>query len=262
MNIKRLSFFILIFFSLASPAFSWQLSPYEKGTDVFIEDEQGAIFNLVFTHLNYEEKEEFQKDVGSMVDILMKTPPFDEFKALKIYFLETKPEEESVLFKNGEKFPFLKIRDDLVKEVKEELNAPYKLVVLDKKGSVTAAELSDIDKISVIVLGKNRHDNEARFTKAFLHEFGHALGLREENPHSSHLIIPGPPNCAPDKENAIEWWGDMVGKVEGAGYFEIRSGGDKFIILTPHSIMNNPYKSDTYGAVNERYLRKELGLKK
>ena len=259
MKFNRFFFLALISLFFTPPLSAWQIIPYQQEDSLFIQESQVAL-NLVFVPLNYEQRDEFKDDVSSISDKLRQTPPFDEFKGLKVYFLRILPDEEAVLFKRGEEYPYLKIRNDLIEQLEVRLDAPYKLVILDKQGSVTAAELSKINKFSMIILGKRSNNTKAKFAKAFLHEIGHSLGLREENPRSSHQIIPGPPNCAPDKQTALNWWGDMVGKIQGVGYISLRSGENIFIKPTSQSLMNNPRKSNTYGPVNERYLREELEL--
>jgi len=258
MRFKKLPLFILVLFLFAYPAFAWQITPYEEEKALSVGQESQVILNLVFASLNYEEKDEFERDVSAIINRVRRTSPFDEFKGLRVYLLKVKPEEEAVLFKEGEKSPFLKISKDLMKQLKGQLPAGYKLVVLNKKGSVSAAELSNINKVSIVVLGKNKYYDSNNLAVVFLHELGHSLGLREENPYSSHTIIPGPPNCAPDKESAVRWWADMAGQVKGVTYVGLRSGKNKFIKPTFGSIMNDPFKSETYGPVNERYLRREL----
>ena len=249
----------MISFIFVFPAFSWQIEPFQE-EDFFIEQESKIILNLVFVPLGYQREDNSGKDISSIIARLKGTSPFDEFKGLKVYLLDADLKEKDVLFKKSKDFPFLKVKNSLIQGIKRNIKGVYKLVILDKEGDVSAAELSSIKDVSVIILGKSSYGKKNRLAKAFRHELGHSLGLREENSASSRPIIPGPPNCASDKETAVRWWGDMVKEKSGIGYFEIQSGDEKFIKPTRRSIMNNPFKSSGYGLVNERYLRKELGL--
>ncbi|OPX28089.1 MAG: hypothetical protein B1H08_06570 [Candidatus Omnitrophica bacterium 4484_171] len=257
---KKFLFCTLILLFFVFPAFSWQISSFQ-GEDSSVAEKNQIILNLVFVSLSYQREDNFKKDISSILARLKKTSPFREFKSLKVYLLDASPEERTVLFKKSESFPFLKVKNSLIQDIKSRIGGVYKLVLLNKQGDTSAAELSNIRNISLIILGKSSYGGKNRLSKVFLHELGHSLGLREENPGSSQPIIPGEPNCASDKETAKKWWGDMVKGNSAIGYFEIYSAGRKFIKPTRRSIMNNPLKSSGYGPVNERYLRRELGIK-
>jgi len=259
---RSLFSYVLIFFLFfPSSAFSWQITPYQQTKGVTIEKEEGqSILNLVFVSLGYQEEPEFKKDASLIINRFKNTPPFDELKGLKVYLLDASLEERAILFKENEKFPYLKVRNDFIQSLENKLRGVYKLVILNKGGNASAAELSGIKDTSLIILGKSSYGRKNRLAKAFLHEFGHSLGLKEENSGTSRPIIPGRPNCAPDKKTAIKWWGDMAEVIDGVGYFEIQFGDNKFIKPTRRSIMNNPFKSSGYGPVNERYLYRELGI--
>jgi len=260
---KSLFFCGLIFLLFSPSAFPWQIAPFQQVKDFAVEKEKNQInLNLVFAGLGYHKEDEFKKDISLILTRLKNTPPFDEFKGLKVYLLDAGLDEKAILFKESEKFPYLKVRNDLIQSLENKLSGVYKLVILNKEGKASAAELSSIKDISLIILGRDSYGQKNRLAKAFLHEFGHSLGLREENSRISRQIIPGEPNCAPDKETAVKWWGDMAEAIDGVDYFEFQFRGNKFIKPTRHSIMNNPFKSSGYGQVNEKYLRRELGFKK
>ncbi len=258
---KILFFCVLILVFSAPRVFSWQITSYQQIKDFAIEKEENQVtLNLVFVSLGYQEPSEFKKYISSITARLKSVFPFSKFKGFKFFLLKANQEEEKDIFKESKSFPYLKIRSDFIRELKNEIGGNYKLVILDKESNVSAAELSNAKEASLIILGRNSFGEKNRLAKAFLHEFGHSLGLREENSGSSHGIISGEPNCALDKETAIKWWGDIAQENSGVDYFEVKTQNKTFIKPTLGSIMNNPFKSYGYGPVNERYLCRELGL--
>ncbi len=82
------------------------------------------------------------------------------------------------------------------------------------------------------------------------------MGLRDEG-RSSCACEPGPPNCAANKTDAVRWWGDLVG-TGNVNYFAGCCGDGKYIRPTAQSLMNDAQRSDSYGLVNETYLRNQL----
>ena len=252
-------FCALILLLFAFPSFSWQINSFQEEDFPVVEKNQITL-NLVFVSLGYQREDNFEKDISSILARLKKTSPFREFKSLKIYLLDTGLKEKDALFKKSKNFPFLKVKNSLIQGIKRRVGGVYKLVILNKESSASAAELSSIKDISLIILGKSSYGKKNRIAKVFLHELGHSLGLREENPASSQPIISGEPNCAPDKETAKKWWGDAAEENSGVDYFEVKARNKTFIKPTLRSIMNNPFKSSGYGPVNERYLRGELGI--
>jgi hypothetical protein len=135
----------------------------------------------------------------------------------------------------------------------------YKLVILDYTGQTNCAELSTLDKASVIVLGRAGLSKEGDLVKCFLHEFGHSLGLRDECV-SCKTVKPGYPNCAVDKETAQVWWGDLVkANAPGVGFIRGCCGNKDYFRPTATSLMNEYSGSTSFGLVNRRYLREVLG---
>lgn len=184
------------------------------------------------------------------------TKPFDEFKDfVSIFYIATDKKEAEQYFKPAQGTPPLNVRIDLLNSISKTFGV-YKLIIIDAEGSVSCAELSSIDKLSLIILGRKRYENEGSFAKGFLHELGHSLGLRDEYAGGSQLCSPGPPNCSAIKKEAEEWWGDLVGKDSRANYFSGCCGNKDYIRPTVASLMNDPDKAEDFGPVNERYLRK------
>lgn len=215
--------------------------------------------NLVFVPLNYQAHKDFLKDRETLALRLEKAVPFNEFpEAVKIWDLEIAEKKARKVFLPQEAFPPLRVDPGFLEKVFLRIGANYKLILLDKTGSTDCSELSSLEATSVIIVGRQRFSEEPSSPSGFLHELGHSLGLRDESPFSSQPIVPGPPNCAPDQKTAELWWGDMTNKGDGVSYYPLKSGQNHFLKPTLHSVMENPYRFNDFGPVNERYLRKVL----
>ncbi len=256
---KRFLLAALFLLLSTSVSFGWQIEPLPADS-VLAEPEEEIIINLVFVSLNYPESSDFEKDIYSITARLKSIFPFNEFKGFSFFLLTVGPEEKQEIFKQNRGFPYLKVRDDFISELNNAIGGNYKLVILNKDISTSAAELSKANETSLIILGRDSFGKRNRLAKAFLHEFGHSLGLKEESAGSGQTVVPGEPNCAPDRQTAVKWWGDLAAENSSVGYFEVKAGGKTYIKPTLRSIMNNPFKSYGYGPVNERYLRRELGI--
>ncbi|MFA5272259.1 MAG: hypothetical protein WC412_08020 [Candidatus Omnitrophota bacterium] len=195
------------------------------------------------------------EDMVLLTKRLETTIPFNEFSnAIATWQIELSTEEVSMFFKHRDDFPYLSVRQDFLDSLRARIKQPFKLVIIDNAGSVACAEISSINQISLIILNKKQYSQKEIFSKVFLHELGHALGLRDEG-ERSYFCEPGPPNCAATKKEAISWWGDLVGKNYEVSYFGGCCGSRKNIRPTSNSLMKDYKKSDNYGVVNERYLR-------
>jgi hypothetical protein len=247
-----LFFNIVLFFN---NSFAYAIKPYAQ--QAF--DKSTSVLNLVFCSLNYQDKDDFMLDIGILIQGFKKTKPFNEFQNLKAWYIILSRQEESEIFKLTQDFPPLKVRQDFTNEIADHIGPSYKLIIIDAKGSLSCAELSLPGRFSLVILGRNRYKDKSGFTKGFLHELGHSLGLREESPNSeAALCLPGPPNCAVTREEAENLWGDLIGKGDRVGYFEGCCGNKDYIRPTIASLMNNPEEASDFGPVNERYLRQEL----
>jgi hypothetical protein len=214
---------------------------------------------LVFCSLNYRSKKNFVKDSKILIQKLNQIKPFDRVKEkVRFYYIFLSQEEQKAFLKNKEGFPPLKVRQDFLNDISAKLKEGYKMVIIDKEGSVSCAEVSSIGKMSLIILGRKMYKNETNFAKGFLHELGHSLGLRDECVSCSRLCPPGPPNCAVSKKKAQKWWGGLAREDKRVGYIFGCSGNKNYIRPTAASLMNNPAEADNFGPVNERYLKKAL----
>lgn len=244
-------FFLFLFF--VSSCFAYDIQSYSD--ESALQPERSL--NLVFCSLHYQDKDDFAKDIGILIQGLKKTRPFDEFDSLGFWYITLSPQEEGGIFKSTEGFPPLMVRKDFVSDIPNHIKSVYKLIIIDAEGSASCAELSSIDKFSLVILGKQRYKYKEELLKGFLHELGHSLGLRDECV-ACEKVEPGYPNCAPTKELAVQWWGEFVGKHPAAGYINGACGSKDYFRPTIASLMNDTRKAADYGPINEEYIRKEL----
>lgn len=196
--------------------------------------------------------------MGLLIQRLKKVSPFKEFSdRIGFYYIDLK-KEGKLIFKESPNFPPLGVRRDFLDSIRSYLKSEYKLIIIDALGSVSCAEVSSTDKLSLIILGKAGFKDESSFAKGFLHELGHSLGLRDECVDCSQPSSAGDPNCAANKEEAQKWWGDLAGKLPEVNYLRGCCGNKNYIRPTIASLMNDPDKANDFGPVNERYLREAL----
>jgi hypothetical protein len=251
--------FALCFFCLVAGCFAYDIKPYTQQAS----GKSGGSLNLVFCSLHYKDAADFARDRETLIRRLKITKPFDEYNNFEFWYINLSQKEECKVFKPTSVFPPFKVRKDFLADISAKLKGVYKLIIIDAEGPVSCAELSSIDKLSLIIIGKNRYKDKDSFAKGFLHELGHSLGLRDEYAGCGELCPPGPPNCAAAKKEAQEWWGDLVGKDSRVNYFSGCCGKKDYIRPTVASLMNEPDKAEDFGPVNERYLRDVLaGTKK
>lgn len=246
--------FVLYFFYFAFgfSCFAYDIESYSGQ----IPEQPEVVFNLVFCPLNYRDREGFLEDINILIQRLSRIRPFNEFiERVGLYRINLSREEENLIFKGAQGLPPLKIRQDFLDGILATLESEYKLIVIDAGSSVSCAELSSPDKLSLIILGKARYKDKDSFAKGFLHELGHSLGLRDECVDCAQLSLAGPPNCAATKKEAQEWWGDLVGKVAGVNYIRGCCGNKDYIRPVITSFMNDADKAEDFGPVNEQYLR-------
>jgi hypothetical protein len=253
MSSLRSFVFVFCFFCFTLSCFAYDIESYAKAGTA----KSAGVLNFVFCPLNYPNKKDFLRDIEAIIQRLSRTKPFAEFMdGIGVWQVAISQDEERVFFKETPDFPPLKVRQDFLDHILAHINSTYKLIIIDASGSVSCAELSSKDKMSLIILGKGRYKDKDSFAKGFLHELGHSLGLRDECVDCGQLCPAGPPNCATTKKEAEEWWGDLVGKEPRVNYISGCCGNRNYIRPTIASLMNDPNKAEDFGPVNERYLRK------
>lgn len=243
---------VLLFLFIPACCFSFEVNTYQESKETCL--------NLVFCPINYQSEKIFAENIIAITSRLKKTAPFKDFSnRISFFRLVLSPEEQKKFFQENPGIPPLRIHRDILDKISNSFKSPYKLVVIDAKGGVSCAELSGISKVSLIILGRSRYSNAESFTKGFLHELGHSLGLRDEGLNNeASLCLPGPPNCAVTEEEAKKWWGDLKGSIPRVHYILGCCGNRNYIRPTIASLMNDPDKANDFGPVNERYLRQVL----
>ena len=232
--------------------FSYELKPY------FLVKRNKPLLNLVFVEINLPFQPLDIVDITLLAEKLEKTTPFNEFTDhIAIWQVKLSDEETATFFQYRPDFPYLSVRQDFLDSLVSKINEPFKLVIIGDAGFNCSAELSSPNQTSLIFLNKQQYPQDEIFSRSFLHEFGHSLGLRDEGEYS-HKSEAGPPNCAQTKEDAVSWWGGLVGKEKGVNYFGGCCGSRNYIRPTVQSVMNDFKKSGDYGVVNVRYLREAL----
>lgn len=253
---KKCLFILLCFFIFSSPCFAYRIEPC-LGRSARDKNK----LNLVFSPLNYPGNRSFSKDIDILLQRLKQTPPFAEFMdRISVWRIKLSQSEEKTFFKPAQGIPPFWVRQDFIDGISNYLKSNYKLIIIDALGSVSCAELSTPDKISLVILGKNRYTNSQSFAKGFLHELGHSLGLRDECFDCAQLCAPGGPNCAANQKEAEKLWGDLVvGDLSTrVNYINGCCGNKDYIRPTIASLMNDPDKAEDFGPVNERYLSEVL----
>jgi hypothetical protein len=245
---------LLLFFCCGCFAASFRIEPAGSKNGL-------SKLHLVFVSLHYSDKKAFLRDREILTKRLLRgVVPFrDHPEKIMIHDLYISEKNAQKYFRSREDFSSLNADPDFLKSIYQKIGSNYKLIILDGTGAQGSSQLSTSEATSIILLGPRRFGKEIVFTTAFLHELGHSLGLRDENPGEyARICEPGYPNCAPTKTEAESWWGDLAVKNTGAGYFSGCCGHSEYFRPTAVSLMNDIYRSREYGPVNERYLKKIL----
>ncbi len=225
--------------------------------------------NLVFIADSYPSRSEFETDISLIRDALKEAEPWRSYERYNFY--EIFPYRADFCGVQTENFrhPTLVCDDGKINKylTKIKTDGPYKLVVLSRQSFESWATVSRIANSGIFFsLPPNAAGDGYSYHVQFLHLFGHAFGLKDEELFAiakagSPDTKPDGPNCAPDKATAKDWWGDLVASSTGVGYFKGCVGNKEYIKPTDGSLMNMNELSKltfSYGPVSERYLRKIL----
>jgi hypothetical protein len=244
------------FFIFACKCHAYDIKPVSQPDSII----KKTSITLVFVPLNYASGADLKLDIEALIRKLKETKPFDEFiNEIGVFkaVLSKGEAERCLKFQEGG-LP-LKADAGFLKSVYKKVRADYKLIVLDNTGTDLRAEFSSPEASSLVIIGRARFKDRSGLAKAFLHELGHSLGLRDESPQGyAKTCSPGYPNCAVTIEEARKWWGDLVGKPGYADYIKGCCGNSDYIRPTIASLMNDINKAEDFGPVNERYLRQIL----
>ncbi len=244
---------VLVFFlGFTFNCFAYDIESYLEQSSL---ESKERVRSFVFCPLGYSDKETFLQDIRALIQRLKETKPFNKINTIGFWVINISKGDEDIIFKRSQGLPPFKVRKDFLSDISTHLGYNnYKLIIIDASGSVSCAELSSVDKLSLIILGRSRYSNLQSFAKGFLHELGHSLGLRDECVDCAQLSPAGMPNCAATKEEAQKWWGDLVGKEPRVNYIRGCCGNKDYIRPVIVSLMNDTDKAEDFGPVNERYL--------
>jgi hypothetical protein len=240
-------YFPRVCFSYTIDAWQFNSSPRDKPQ-----------LNLVFVPLYYPESEIFLKDINGLVKKISAVVPFNEFvDSIAFWKINLSAQEQDLLFKETEAEPYIAVDKNFTENIPQYLGQACKLIIIDYRHSYSRAQFSAFNETSIVLLGRRRYREESDFRKGFLHELGHSLGLQNECIRCQESD-PGPPNCAPSKQVAQQWWGDLIEtKTPKVRYVNGCCGKKEYIRPTIASLMNDTSRASTYGPVNERYLRQK-----
>lgn len=138
-----------------------------------------------------------------------------------------------------------------------------KTMILSKRGFRSAAIHGQMGAVSLGGWLNRLEDclpGLACHGRVFAHEFGHAFaGLNDEYVEDGKRDRSRKPNCAPDNETAISWWGDIAKKAPKIGFYQGCAYVEKNVRPTSNSIMREHWEeNDDYYEVNEKRILERL----
>lgn len=223
--------------------------------------------NLIFFADNYPSWEEFENDVDRLMIGLRQIEPWKSYGDYNIYKINPGMETQLCQIKTeNERKPVLRCNESINDYLEKIQRNNFRLVVLSRQDFQSWANVARLENSGIFFSLKDKLDDSNSFATGYLlaHLLGHAFGLKDEEkyviakadgaPHT-----PDGPNCAPDKETAQKWWGDLAQLYpERVGYFQTCAGSENYIRPTQSSLMNFGELENfipDYGPVSERYLR-------
>ncbi len=226
--------------------------------------------NLIFYADQYPNWAEFNSDVDNLVEDFQKIPPWSEHTSYNIYRINPGSEEKICHIKTeDERKPVIRCEEKINQYLNQIAAGNVRLVVLSRQQFQSWANISRLESAGIFFSLPEpiKVQDRTSYAVLFAHLMGHAFGLKDEEkyvlakaggaPHT-----PDGPNCAPDRETAEKWWGDLAEENEQVGYFNTCCGKEEYIKPTESSIMNLNSGMENfvpaYGPVSERYLRKVL----
>lgn len=226
--------------------------------------------NFVFYADDYSNWEEFDSDINFLMEGIKKTSPWNSYKRYNVYKIFPDKDNGICSIKTkDERKPVLRCDKNINQYLNKMPLERFKLMVFSRQEFQSWANVARLDNSGIFFSLKDKITEEDSQLQnvLFAHLLGHAFGLKDEEkyvlakgggaPHT-----PDGPNCAPDKEMAEKWWGDLAKENEQVDYFNTCCGNDEYIKPTEGSLMNLNSGTDnfdpSYGPVSERYLNKIL----
>lgn len=226
--------------------------------------------NLLFFADGYLSWQEFETDVQMLLKQMRSVEPWKSYSQYNIYKIRPKEIDICTVKTQDERKPTLRCSAEGVNRYLNKLRTGhFKLIVLSRRNFQSWANVARLTDSGVFFsLPQSPQDLVGQETMGwlFLHLLGHSFGLKDEEyfvlakAHST-AHQPDGPNCAPDRETAQKWWGDLAGVYPEVGYFPNCAGNKNYIKPTDSSLMNLNELSQfipNYGQVSERYLQKLL----
>lgn len=226
--------------------------------------------NLIFFADGYLSWNEFSKDIQTLMRQLQRTEPWKSYSRYNIYSILPKEIDICGVKVKDERKPVLRCSPEKINSYLNKLQMDhFKVIVLSRRDFQSWANISRLADSGIFFsIPETPVDDtgEGIIGTFFLHMVGHAFGLKDEEifviakAHSA-AHEPDGPNCAPDKDTAEKWWGDLALGDPRVGYFEGCAANGTYIRPTKGSIMNLGDLSEfvpDYGPVSGRYLRKML----
>ena len=254
-----------------SPPSCFELDPITGEIEEW-QSGQG-VFNILFIGENYSayyiqsrsNYQQFQLDVMSMIDYqaqglgLFSVEPFKSADKSKFRFYLTSPE-------------IIELEDSYFTETEHPCPHDYVVLVSGREFRPTAPNTPGTGGAKPYSAKISLPWRPYSFDRVFIHEFGHTFGgLRDEYTEIGKSNNPGYPNCAPDQDKALAWWGHLFGQGEDELEVVDFTKPDIDPIMgcsyvadnirpTAESIMNNSirYYGDkwehAFGPVNQKHL--------
>lgn len=232
----------------------------------FPENYYNRGLNLIFFSDGYLSWPEFDSDIQLLLQQIKTVEPWKSFSRYNIYKIFSKELDVCLIKTKDERKPVLRCDPDRVNAYLNKIRTgSFKLIVLSRRDFQSWANISRLTDSGIFFSLPTPIKEPAVTGILFLHLLGHAFGLKDEElfviaKADSEAHEPNGPNCAPDRQTAKKWWGDLVGQRD-VGYFFGCAANEEFIKPTTSSIMNLNDLSNfvpDYGPVSERYLQKVL----
>lgn len=231
----------------------------------------GKNLTILFYYDGYEDETKALRHIGLMQGALKNTQPFASSEVISTRVI-TSGSDHCKVERRAQNI--LVCDKGLIDEINKLNIERFKLIVLSPLDFVPNAEVTR-GKNSAVYLpafkgALTEEELNVFLTRFFLHELGHAFGLRDEytfertagqsvETHSDNIAYqPARPNCAPDMDTAKKWWGSYMASNEKVGYNAGCAGDDDYYFPQKDTLMSaNPQDAD-YGVVSEDYLRGTL----
>ena len=264
---------------------SFDRSKLSTSTYILPESIKQNGLNVVFISDQFESREDFEYTTAILQAYLRMVEPWKSHENFNFFSIYT---GDAVSTDEGSKICYVEVENHRKPTLRcstkiNDFLIPlslyrFKVVVVSRQDFTSWANLTRLNN-SMVALSVPKGKEEQEFTKKVLqHEFAHGFGLRDEMTKSvialagSEGTLAGGPNCAPDVQTAVEWWGDFVPKTKDGkyvfsgedgdvGFYFGCAGNEQFLKPTTGSLMNLQdltKPSNDYGKVSESFLKKVL----